>query len=165
MTRVLHFFLLCDNLLGLSFSRGIPPARRANLVNGFGKCFSGKPPGSSGLYQYQWDCNPSKHGMLWSWNQISLGSRDRHICNGGGVCIASQSNWDRNIHLLVHQHSDEDAQRFYFSESLTHPGFYIIQNDYGRCLSVGGNTNQSGAKIMIEGCNPSEAGQRWKWLY
>ena len=146
----------------MGISHGIPPPRRANLINGFGKCFS--TPGHD-YYLYQWNCNPSNDEMLWSWNQVSLGSKDRHICNGKGLCVASHSNVNWSIHLLVYHHSDEHGQRFSFADSPTHSGFYVIKNDHGKCLSVKGNTTLTGAQIWAEVCNPLEVGQRWKWQY
>ena len=136
-------------------------------MNGFGKCLAiGEPPNfNTGRYLHQLDCSPSNETMLWSWNQVSLGSQGRHICNPKGRCVASLSNIEWDTHLLSFYHLNEQAQMFYFSDSLAHPGFYVIQNDYGRCLSVNGNTNQTGAQIWVRDCkNPSEAGQRWKWL-
>ncbi len=154
--------MLRKKLIGLSTSHGIPidTPLRANLINGFGKCV-----GEDALRpdMYQWDCDPSNIKMLWSWNQVSLGSNDRHLCNGGGFCAASNANFDGSIHLLVFYHLNEQGQRFSFVDSPTHPGFYAIRNDYGKCLSVEGNTNKTKAPVWVHDCNSSEAGQRWKW--
>lgn len=97
----------------------------------------------------------------------SLGSRGRHICNGRGMCVATISNLEWSMHILTYYHTNEHGQRFTVSDLLSHPGFYVIQNDYGLCLSVDGDTNQTGAPIWVNHCNPanpSQAGQRWKWL-
>ena len=101
--------------------------------------------------------------MFWSWNDVTLGSRDRHICNGHEMCVATPADSADNALQIAYYHSDEHAQRFNLLDSVAHPGFYIIKNDHGKCLSVRGNTNQIGAQIWSNDCNPSEAGQRWKW--
>jgi len=101
--------------------------------------------------------------MLWNWNELSLGSRDRHICNGHGMCVATPFNSANNGLQIAFYHKDENAQRFDLDDSPSHPGFYTIKNDYGKCLSVKGNTNKTGAQIWTNYCNPSKAGQRWKW--
>jgi len=101
--------------------------------------------------------------MLWSWNQTTLGSKDRHICDGSKYCITTPSNVAWSHRLIAFHHGDQKSQRFTFSDSLTHPGFYTIKNDHGKCLSVKGNTNQTGAQIWANNCDPTEAGQRWKW--
>ena len=147
--------ILCY-LKGWGVAYGIASPRRANLVNGFGKCLNGDSLQQS-------DCDPNENTMLWSWNEVSLGSRDRHICNGHGKCVATPYNSDETALQITYDHLDEHAQRFYLLDSLAHPGFYIIQNDYGKCLSVKGNTNETGAEIWVNHCNPSEAGQHWKW--
>jgi len=94
---------------------------------------------------------------------VSLGSRDRHICNGHGMCVATPYNSADNSLQIAYFHYDEHAQRFNLFDSLTHPGFYDIKNDHEKCLSVQGNTNQNGAQIWSNECNPSEEGQLWKW--
>ena len=101
--------------------------------------------------------------MLFSWNQVSLGSKDRHLCHGKGFCAASSGNVKESIHLSTWYPLDEHGQRFLFSYLLAYPGFYEIKNDHGKCLSVNENTNQSGAQIWVNDCNSSEEGQRWKW--
>ena len=98
-----------------------------------------------------------------SWNEVSLGSRDRLICNGHGVCVSSPYNSADNTIQITYHHLDENGQKFYLDDSLSHPGFHIIKNDNGKCLSVQGNTNQTGAEIWSNDCNSSEMGQHWKW--
>jgi len=159
------FFLY---LKGLGVGHGIPTLHRANLINGLGKCMnSGNSPGCNnihaGINLHQWDCNSSVHTMLYSWNQSTLGSRGRHICDGSGYCVATPGNVDWSHPLIAFSHEDEKGQRFTFVDSLTHPGFYIIKNDHGKCLSVEENMNRTGARIWAEDCNPSKAAQRWKW--
>ena len=132
-------------------------------MNGFEKCLNVDPLIHDGLGLQQSDCNSKEITMLWSWNEVSLGSRDRHICNGRGRCIATPFNSADNALQIVYYHLGEHAQRFNLLDLLAHPGFYVIKNDYGKCLSVNGNTNQTGAQIWTRDCNPLEAGQRWKW--
>jgi len=140
----------------------------ANLINGLGKCLnSGDKPGfqdiSSGIFLYQWDCNSSVDTMLWSWDQSILGSRDRHLCDANTFCVTTPSNVAWSYHLYAYYHDNMESQRFSFIDSSSHPGFYVVKNDFGKCLSVQGNTNKTGAEIWADDCNPSEAGQRWKW--
>ena len=137
--------------------------RRANLINGFGKCINVNLSTHGGVGLQQSNCDPNDKTMLWSWNEVALGSRDRHICNGHGMCVATPYNSADNSLQIAYYHYDEHAQRFNLFDSLTHPGFYVIKNDHGKCLSVQGNTNQTGAQIWSNDCNPSEEGQRWKW--
>jgi len=92
-----------------------------------------------------------------------LGSRDRHICDADGFCAATPGNSVLSKPLVAFYHKNEDAQKFTFVDLLAHPGFYVIKNDHRKCLAVKGNTNQNGAEIWADDCNPIEAGQRWKW--
>ena len=161
------FFLY---LKGLGVGHGIPTPRRANLINGHGKCMnSGNSPGynniHSGIYLHQWDCNSSVHTMLYSWNQSTLGSRDRHICDGSGYCVTTPGNGNLSHPQVAFVHGNQKSQRFTFVDSLTHPGFYVVKNDYGKCLTVEKNSNKTKAYIWADNCNPSKAGQRWKWHY
>jgi len=137
--------------------------RRANLINGFGKCVNVDPQSHVGVGLRQSDCDSNDNTMLWSWNEVSLGSRDRHICNGHGVCVSSPYNSADNTIQITYHHVDENGQKFYLDDSLSHPEFHIIKNDHGKCLSVKGDTNQTGAEIWANDCNPSEMGQHWKW--
>jgi len=114
----------------------------------------------AGINLHQWDCNTTIHTMLWAWNQSTLGSRDRHICDGGKYCAASPSNVNWNHYLIAYYYTDQEGQRFTFLDSLTYPGFYIIKNDHGKCLSVPANTKRTGAEIWVDDFNPSKAGQR-----
>jgi len=142
----------------------LAPARRAKLINGLGKCAAIDPRNRNNIWMHQWNCERIKdEDMLWSWNETSLKSGDRHICSGHGWCIASTSNAAYSIHLIGYYHENEQGQKFNFVDSMTHPGFYIIKNDHGKCISVKGNTNHSGGEIWADNCNPSKAGQNWKW--
>ena len=94
---------------------------------------------------------------------MSLGSRDRHICNGHGKCVATPYNSADNALQIAYAHWDEHAQKFNLLDLSARPGFFVIKNDFGKCISVKGNTNQTGAQIWSNDCNPSEAGQLWKW--
>ncbi len=131
---------------------GIPSPRRANLINALGKCLNVNPKNQNDVQQS--NCNPNDKTMLWSWNEASLASRDRHICNGHGMCLAIPFNTANNELLIVYYH---------FLDLLAYPGFYIIKNDFGKCISVHDKTNRNGAEIWTNDCNPKEAGQRWKW--
>jgi len=156
-------------IIGWSILPGNPsPARRANLINSLGKCLnSGNHPGhnniNAGINLRQWDCDPSVNTMLYSWNQSNLGSKDRHICDGSGYCVNTPGNKNWSHPLTAFYHKNQTSQKFTFIDSLTHPGFYTIKNDYGKCISVKGNTNKTRAQIWADICNPSEAGQLWKW--
>ena len=134
--------------------------KRANLINGFRKCVG---EDSRDAYLYQFNCDPLNDRMLWSWNQESLGSRDRHLCNGNDSCAASPGNTYDSIHLVSWYRSDESGQRFHQVDSQSHLGFFVIKNDHGKCLSVNENTNKTGAQIWVNDCNSSEAGQHWTW--
>ena len=39
--------------------------------------------------------------------------------------------------------------------SLAHPGFYVIKNDYGMCLSVHENKDRNGAPVFVSDSNPT----------
>jgi len=109
----------------------------------------------------QLDCDrKNDKRMLWSWNDNSLGSKYRHLCNGNHQCVVSNNN---NARLIGQTHTAEETQMFNFTDSLVHPGFYLIKNEYGKCISVYGNTNQTRAEILTADCKSSEAGQNWKW--
>jgi len=60
-------------------------------------------------------------------------------------------------------YSDDENKRFYFLDSLTHPGFYVIKDEFGKCVGVPENTDKDGAEIWACYCNSSDAGQRWQW--
>ena len=139
--------------------------RLANLINGLGKCAAIPSDYSmNGFPIIQWDCNHGQKGMLWSWNATSLGSGNRHLCNGHGKCAASPHNSPSNGVLIQWDHVDQEGQRYRFFESSSRPGFYLIKNDHGKCLSVvDGNKKGNGQHIGTNDCNSSEEGQNWKW--
>jgi len=121
---------------------------------------------------HQGDCDGKRDskGMLWSWNDTFLGSRDRLICNGNHRCVAcagcpiSPLDWSKpSVQLGTERYFDKGAQRFNFVNLLDHPGFYFIMNEKGKCVSVKENTNKTGAILWFYHCDPSAAGQRWKW--
>ncbi len=106
-----------------------------------------------------------------------MGSGDRHLCNGFGNCATSKKtinvlenngtlNWNQMgwVPLTERNYSDDESQRFYFLDSLTYPGFYVIKDEFGKCISVPENLDRDGAKIWASYCNSSEAGQLWKWF-
>ncbi len=102
--------------------------------------------------------------MLWSWNQSNFGSGDRHLCDGDVFCVTTPENGNWSYILHAYYPIGMESQKFSFFDSPTYPGFYVVKNDFGKCLSVKGNTNKTGARIMADDCKPSEAGQNWKWL-
>jgi len=141
----------------------------ANLINGLGKCLnSGDNPDNYDVeasnYLYQWNCNKTVDTMLWSWNQSNFGSGDRHLCDGDVFCVTTPENGNWSYILHAYYPIGMESQKFSFFDSPTYPGFYVVKNDFGKCLSVKGNTNKTGARIMADDCKPSEAGQNWKWL-
>jgi len=156
-----------------------PFPRMANLINGHGKGFNiywDQP--HPGWTLIQWDTRGSySEGNIWSWNETSLGSEDRHLCNGFGKC-ATPSNtnvlksngtlsWDEMGWAVLKQMdpSDEASQRFYFLNSLTHPGFYVIKDEFEKCVGIPNDSDKNGAEIRALYCNPSDASQRWQWHY
>jgi len=136
----------------------------ANLMNALGKC-AAVDGGSdwNSVRLIQWDCYPNQKYQSWSWNQASLGSADRHLFNGFGKCAGSMSNSPLNGLLIQWYPVDEEGQRYYFIDSPNRPGFNLIKNDHGRCLSVFGNVIWGGTSIYVEDCNAALAGQNWKW--
>ena len=142
------------------------PPRMANLINALGKCAAVNRNFSiNGAYLRQWDCYPNQKGQMWSWNQATLGSADRHLCNGHGRCAASICDSPSNGPLIQWDHFDQEGQRYYFIDSPIHPGFYLIKNDHGKCISVFENAYWNGAYILVGDCNATLAGQNWKWKY
>jgi len=135
-----------------------------SLINALGKCAAVDGNyNMSGVYLIQWDCYPNQKGQIWSWNQASLGSADRHLCNGHGKCAASIYDSPLNGLIIQWDPLDQEGQRYYFIDSPIRPGFYLIKNDYGRCLSALGNNNWNGAEIHVRDCNATLEGQNWKW--
>ncbi len=148
---------------GRGILNGNPP-RKANLVNDLGKCAAiDLDSSSNGAGMIQWDCNSHQKRMQWSWNETSLGSGDRHLCNGHGKCAASPHNSPSNRSLVQWDHINQEGQRFHFVDSPSQPGFYLIRNDHGKCLSVAKFKTNNGASISTNVCDSSEKGQNWKW--
>jgi len=142
----------------------ILPPRMSNLINGLGKCAAIRDNVSiKNKNLIQWECNQEAKGMLWSWNETSFGSGNRHLCNGHGKCAASPRNSPSNIPLVQWESLDENGQKFHFLDLQSRPGFYLIKNDHGKCLAVPENKKYNGALIFVSHCNVSELGQHWKW--
>ncbi len=153
--------------------------RMANLINGFDKGLAVYGDYSqSGYMLLQWENRDSNYSSdVWNYNETSLGSRDRHLCNGFGKCATSKKtrvlenngtmNWDQMGWVLLKQrdYSGDESQRFYFLDSPTHPGFYVIKDEFGKCISVPDNMDNNGAEIWACRCNSSEGGQLWRWHY
>ncbi len=142
-------------------------ARMGYLINGFGKGifpYGGSDKSNYTLHQEQADF------MSWSWNESSLGSGDRHLCNSLGKCATSY-NIDPivpNGPSFIRQddyYMNKEAQKFYFVELPAYLGFFIIKDEFGQCVAIYGNTDRIMAEVRAMNCNPSEAGQRWKWSY
>ena len=152
-----------------------------NLINGHGKGLSVYSRRSGpGFSLVQWDTRGSIHiSDLWSWNETSLGSGDRSLCNGFGKCATSiETKVSKNSGTLnsdqmgrhnkliqLDYSSNEEGQQFYFLNLVTHPGFYAIKDKFGKCIGVPENTDKDWAEIRACYCNSSEAGQRWQWHY
>ena len=136
----------------------------ANLVNSLGKCATVRENVNTNNYPLiQWDCNQHEKGMLWSWNETSLGSGNRNLCNGHGKCAASPKNSPFNMVLIQWDKTDEAGHKFTFLGSSARPGFYLVKNDHGKCLDVA--ENHKGAAIGVSNCNDTKAGQLWKWSH
>ena len=60
---------------------------------------------------------------------------------------------------------DKKGQRFNFVKVPHHPGFFLIKDEFGTCVSIYGNTDRLMAEVRALDYNPSEAGQHWKWSY
>jgi len=149
---------------GRGAMNGNPSPRMANLINYLGKCVA--MIGNFHIIGHnliKWDCNQHEKGQLWSWNETSLSSGDRHLCNGHGKCAASPGNSPSNANVIQWDHSNEEGQRYQFVDSSAHPGFYLIKNDHGKCLSVLENMKDNGINLYTNNCNSSEGGQNWKW--
>ena len=129
-------------------------------MHGNGKCMGAYGDADSDGYGViPWDCVPEK-GQLWSWNDDSLGSGNRHICNGHRKCLGSPENTPKSSRLIQWESLDEGGQKFNLNKSETHPEFYVIQNDHGKCLGVMGDNDDI---IGVIDCNSSDGYQRWKW--
>ena len=117
----------------------------------------------NGYRLIQWTCKPNIKGMLWSWNEITLGSKDQHLCNAHGKCAATPNNSNSTVALIQWEHNGQESQKYFFVDLLDHPGFYLIRNEHGKCVGVPENTGRSGAEIHARDCNVNETGQQWKW--
>ena len=140
--------------------------RMGRLVNGFGKGIF--PYGGSKKSNFTLHQGDPNH-TLWSWHETSLGSGDRHLCNSLGKCATSYKiDPVRPRHppaIKQDDYTNKGDQRFDFLELPADPGFFIIKDEFGKCLAVNGNTDWVMSGIRPLDCKPSEAGQRWKWSY
>jgi len=141
-------------------------ARMGHLVNGFGKgIFPYVGSNKSGFTLHQGRADHTS----WSWNEPSIGSGDRHLCNHFGMCATSYKidpiRPNEPSFIRQEDPKDTEGQRFYFLELLAHPGFFIIKEEFGKCLAIYGNTDRVMSEVRALDCNPLEAGQRWKWSY
>jgi len=76
-------------------------------------------------------------------------------------------NWDQMgwVFLQKWNYSDEECQRFYFLDFLTHPEFYLIKDEFGNGIGVPENADIDGLEICACHFNSLEEGQRWQWHY
>lgn len=134
------------------------------LINGRGKCLYSidKYSSQNGNKLVQWDCGLPDNGQLWSWNEPTFGSGDRHLCNGHKKCATSPYNSGASTNLVHWDYLDENAQRFNIFNQ-TADGFFMIKNDYGKCLGIAGDRKYTWAEAWVIDCNTSEKGQHWKW--
>jgi len=157
---------------GVKYGNSPSSPRLAKLINGMNK---GIVDSAGYFILYSTDTTSIDHA--WSYNESTLGSGGRHLCNGLGHCLTSRKTnvlendgtmtWDKMGWVLLEKkyYSDDESQRFNFFDSLTYPGFYIIKDDFGKCVSVPENLDRNGAEIWASRCNSSEAGQLWQWHY
>ena len=140
-------------------------ARMGHLVNGFGKgIFPYVGSNKSGFTLHQGRADHTS----WSWNEPSIGSGDRHLCNHFGMCATSYKRGPKQKEpLCIKQENPADklGQRFDFLELPDYPGFFIIKDDFGTCVAIHGNTNRAMSEIRAINCNSSQAGQCWRWSY
>lgn len=104
-----------------------------------GKCLSASKDESHiiGNLLNSWNFGLPKNGHLWSWNETTLGSGDRHLCNGHNKCVSSLNNKSgTNIDLVQSEHLNETSQRFTIFNMAT-DGFFMIKNDDGKCIWLG----------------------------
>ena len=128
---------------GWDISYGNLSPRLRFLVNGFGK--------GIGPYQRQAIDGYTIHQgnpdwISWSWNEASLGSGDRHLCNKLVKCLVSYPHIRSDPYLIkidpgintrrdppyVRQDepADKEGQIFYLLDLLTNPGFFIIKDEF-----------------------------------
>ena len=113
-----------------------------NLFNGgFRRCHAvHNDGGRNGSPLIHSDCNSKSKGSLWSWNDASSGSGDRHLCNGHRKCATSHENpTTPDAAIIQSDHVDIARQRFTFLDgaSAKRPGFYLIKNDAWFSLTYG----------------------------
>ena len=126
---------------------------------------SAENSGENGNRLIQWDCKADEKGQQWSWNENTLGSKNRHICNGHGMCVASPDNIASRTSLVQSENLDQKGQKYTFLDS-SRPGFYMMKNDFGFCLGVLADGRNNGDDILVNACKLSGNGlhgQHWQW--
>jgi len=106
--------------------------------------------------------------MLWSWNEASVGSGERHLCNQYKFCATSSRKDPSNpneTHIKQKNYTDKEGQRFEFLDLPAYPGFFLIKDEFETCIGINENTVVYAASVRAVDCNPTEAGQRWKWRF
>lgn len=131
------------------------------LVNPYGKCIFA----IRGLFGMDGQLVQNRCGTSstrWSYNNPALKSQDRHICDKNGDCVAARGNSGSNVWLIKWGWRNEAGQRFTWkpADDLV-KGYFRIVNDYGKCLSVGNNSEDFEAVIVAWDCNTIEKGQLW----
>jgi len=130
------------------------------LMNLNGKCLAAPKDESHiiGNLLNSWNFGFPENGQLWSWNETTLGSGDRHLCNGHNKCVSSLNKSGTSIDLVQSEHLNETSQRFTIFNMAT-DGFFMIKNDYGKCIGLEKNNRFAWAVD----CKRYEKGQYWKW--
>jgi len=124
--------------------------------------YGGKP--SHGSMLLQWKANATS----WSWNEATVGSGDRHLCNEYNKCATSSrkdpSKPNETPRIRQKNYTDEEGQRFNFLDLPAYPGFFLIKDEFETCVGIFGNRDSYSIGVGAIDCNPSEASQRWKWI-
>jgi hypothetical protein len=85
-----------------------------------------------------YSCN-NEQGQIWSYTNIRQigGTTYGHLCNQWGPCIASPANSADNTVVIQWGYVDEAGQRFTIIPSSLISGYYLIKNQFGKCLAQG----------------------------
>jgi len=99
----------------------------------------------------QANCDPSKKGQNWKWE--NRGGVNR-LCNAWDKCLFNM-NFGRNSNIQHLQRIPCIRQHWHQNNN---PG--LIKNDFF-CLAVDKDSKAHGAAIITTDCNPAEKGQIW----
>lgn len=88
----------------------------AHLINDLGQCFALSSEDSKNhRFIHQWNCMPTTKGQLWCWNNVSLGSGNKHLSNAFGKCVSVRGNDSQNPDIFQWDYLDgAEGQRFDF---------------------------------------------------